>query len=191
LDIILANGPITLTATVCLEPKPLTVRASSPRDKDSRIVHEARAEAVQALPTCQSRQPNLVAQPLLTRTASIAPSDTPLAAVTMSQTPATASSSSDFQAIFDTSMKEYKKKTKKDLLAHPLMAQLQTCNSPADILAVLHTQVEKFEQSTSSDEKLTKWLTPTVNVLFAFSGVIGAGVGLVSSIRTILLRSTL
>ena len=69
---------------------------------------------------------------------------------------------------------------------HPLMAQLQTCNSPTDILAVLRTQ--QFEQSTSADDKLIKWLTPTVNVLYAFSGVLGAGVGLVSSIRTIILR---
>ena len=84
-------------------------------------------------------------------------------------------------------MKEYKKKTKKDLLEHPLMTQLQTCNSPADILTVL----QKFEQSTSGNDKLTKWLAPTVNVLYAFSGVIGAGVGLVSSFRTMLLRSTL
>ena len=75
-------------------------------------------------------------------------------------------------------MKEYEKKTKKDLLAHPLMAQLQTCNFPTDILAVLRTQ---FEQSTSGDDRLTKSLAPIVNVLYAFSGVLGAGVGLVSS----------
>jgi hypothetical protein len=103
----------------------------------------------------------------------------------MSQTPPTASSSSNFQAIFAASLKAYEKKTKKDLLAHPLMPQLQTCNSPTDILAVLRTQVQQFEQSTSGDDRLTKWLTPTVNVLYAFSGVLGAGVGLVSSIRTI------
>ena len=86
--------------------------------------------------------------------------------------------SSNFQAIFNASMKEYEKRTKKDLLADPLMAQLQNCNSPTDILAVLCTQVQ---QSTSGDENLMKWLTPTVNVLYACSGVLGAGVGLVSS----------
>jgi hypothetical protein len=121
----------------------------------------------------------------LTRTASITPS---YAAVAMSQT---ASSSSNLQAIFDASIKEYQKKTKKDLLAHPLIAQLQTCNSPTDILAILRTQAQQLEQSTSGDDRLTKWLTPTVNVLYAFSGVIGAGVGLVNSILTILLRSAL
>jgi hypothetical protein len=123
-----------------------------------------------------------------TRTASITPS---YAAVAMSQTLPTASSSSNLQAIFDASFKAYKKKTKKDLLAHPLIAQLQTCNSPTDVLDILRTQVQQIEQSTSGDDRLTKWLIPTVNVLYAFSGVIGAGVGLVNSILTILLRSAL
>ncbi|KAH9014711.1 hypothetical protein EDB84DRAFT_1443729 [Lactarius hengduanensis] len=99
----------------------------------------------------------------------------------MSQTPPAASSSTNLQAIFYASMKEYEKKTKKDLLAHPLMAQLQTCNSPTDILAVLRTQVQQFEQSMSNDDKLTKWLNPTVNVLYAFSAALGEGVGLVFS----------
>ena len=84
-------------------------------------------------------------------------------------------------------MKEYEKKTKKDLLTHPLMAQLQTCNSPTDILAVLRAQVQQFEQSTRDDDKFTRWLNPTVNVLYAFSGVLGAGVGLVKFIRTVIL----
>ncbi|KAH8997859.1 hypothetical protein EDB86DRAFT_3076393 [Lactarius hatsudake] len=83
--------------------------------------------------------------------------------------------------MFNVSIKEYEKKTKKDLLLHPLMAQLQTCNTPTDILAVLHTQVQQFEQSTSSDNKFTNWLNPTVNVLYAFSAALGEGVGLVFS----------
>ncbi|KAH9009445.1 hypothetical protein EDB84DRAFT_1195860 [Lactarius hengduanensis] len=99
----------------------------------------------------------------------------------MSQTPSSSSSSSNLQAIFNTSIKEYQKKTKKDILLHPLMGQLQTCNSPADILAVLRTQVQQFEQSTSGDNKMTRWLIPTVNVLYAFSGALGEGVGLVFS----------
>ena len=113
-----------------------------------------------------------------------------LATVVMSQIPPTASSLSDFQAIFDASLKAYEKKTKKDLLAHPLMSQLQTCHSPTDILAVLYTQVQQFEQSTSSDDNLTKWLVPTVNVLYAFSEVLSTGIGRVSYIWTIILRPT-
>jgi hypothetical protein len=98
----------------------------------------------------------------------------------MSQTSPTPSPSSNLQAIFVASLKEYEKKTKKDLLKHPLMAQFQTCNSPADILAVLRAQVQQFEQSTSGDDKWIKWLGPTINVLYAFSSALGAGVGLVS-----------
>jgi hypothetical protein len=108
----------------------------------------------------------------------------------MDQTPPT-TSSSNLKAIFVASLKEYEKKTKKDLITHPLMAQLQTCNSPTDILAVLRTQVQQFENSTSGDDKLTRWLNPTVNVLFAFSSAIGTGVGLVGPIPTILPRSNL
>jgi hypothetical protein len=109
----------------------------------------------------------------------------------MSQIPPTAPCPSNFQAVFVASLKAYEKRTKKDLLALPLMAQLQTCHSSIDILAVLRTQVQQFEQSTFGDDKLTKWLNPTVNVLYAFSQAFGAGVGLVNPILTILLRSKL
>ncbi len=108
----------------------------------------------------------------------------------MSKVLSTSSTSSNFQGIFYAAMKEYEKKTKKDLLAHPLIGQLQPCNTPADILTVLRGQVQQFDKSTSGVEKWTKWLNPTVNVLVALSGALGEGVGLVSFIWTILLFST-
>ena len=89
------------------------------------------------------------------------------------------SSSSNFQLILYTALKDYEKKTKKDLLAHPLVSQLQTCDSPASILAVLQGQVDDLDQARKSDERLTKWLSPTVNVLLTFSATIGGGVSLV------------
>ena len=109
----------------------------------------------------------------------------------MSQSPPAASSSPALQTIFVASLKEYEKKTKKDLLTHPLLVQLQTCNSPTEILTILRAQAQQFEQSTSGDDKLTKWLNPTVNVLYAFSSVIGTGVGLVNSIQAIIRRFSL
>jgi hypothetical protein len=39
--------------------------------------------------------------------------------------------------------------------------------------------VQQFEQSRTSDDRLGKWLDPTVTVLFAFSATLGEGVGLV------------
>ena len=114
----------------------------------------------------------------------------PLAAVTMSKTtPTASSSSSSLDAIFTSSLKEYEKKTEKSLLTDPLMARFHACDSPTDILGVLRSQVAQFEETTAADEKLIKWLNPIVNVLSASSSVISAGVGLVNSIQMVLLRS--
>ncbi|KAH9073600.1 hypothetical protein EDB83DRAFT_2260404, partial [Lactarius deliciosus] len=99
----------------------------------------------------------------------------------MSQAPSTSTSSSNFQSIFNAALKAYEKKTKKDLLAHPLAAQLQACNSPADILLVLQDKVNELDQSRSADERLSRWLNPTIEVLYTFSAILGEGVGLVFS----------
>lgn len=101
----------------------------------------------------------------------------------MSQATSTSTSLSNFQSIFNTALKSYEKKTKNDLLAHPLAAQLQACNSPDDILAILQEKVKELDISRSVDERLSKWLNPTINVLYAFSATLGAGVGLVSAIE--------
>ena len=92
----------------------------------------------------------------------------------------TSKASSRFQAIFDSALKSYQKQTKKDLIAHPLASQLQSCNSTNAIIAVLQDLVHQFDQAHSGDERLIKWLNPTVNVLFAFSAAISGGVSLVS-----------
>ena len=99
----------------------------------------------------------------------------------MSTPPAssTPSSSSNFQVIFSAAVKAYEKRTKKDILAHPIASQLQACDSSASILTVLQGQVDDFDQARKSDERLTKWLNPTVNVLLTFSATIGGGVSLV------------
>ena len=116
-----------------------------------------------------------------------------LAAFTMSKTTttSTSSSSTNLQAVFAASLTEYEKKTENNLLAHPLMARFHTCNSPADILAVLRSQIAHFEETTAADENLIKWLDPIVKVLSASSSEIGAGIGLVNSIQMVLLRSNI
>jgi len=101
----------------------------------------------------------------------------------MSHTHPTASSSSikasNFQLIIINALDAYKKRTKKDLRVHPLVAELQSCNSPSAILAVLQQQLQVLDQSRRSDERWTRWLDPTVNVLYTFSATLGEGVGLV------------
>ncbi|KAI9429078.1 hypothetical protein H4582DRAFT_2132103 [Lactarius indigo] len=97
----------------------------------------------------------------------------------MSQVPSIATSSTDFRTIFTTALDEYKQQTKTDISSHPLAAQLQSCDSPTAILAVLRAQVQVFDQSQSVGKEWTKWLDPIVNVLYASSTTIGTGVGLV------------
>jgi hypothetical protein len=84
------------------------------------------------------------------------------------------STSSNFQLIFDNALKAYEKRTKNDLLKHPLADRLQACDSASSILTVLQEQVQELNKSQSSN---TKWLDPTVNVLLTFSETLGQGVG--------------
>ena len=98
----------------------------------------------------------------------------------MSQIPASSSSTSNFQTIFQAALKSYQKRTKKDLLTDPLASQVQSCKSTAAIVTILQGQIREFEKNREGDERLTKWLAPTVNVLAAFSATISGGVSLVS-----------
>ena len=92
----------------------------------------------------------------------------------------TSTSQSNFVSVFNAALQSYKRKTKKDLSSHPLLPSLQSCESPEAVLTVLRDQVPAFSQSQSCDDGLTKWVAPTVNVLYSFSGTIGQGVGLVN-----------
>ena len=93
--------------------------------------------------------------------------------------PHTSVPSHNFQLSFNNALRAYEKRTKNDLLAHPLATHLQTCNSPSAILAVLQQQVQDLDQSRTADEKWTRLLDPTVNILYALSGTLGEGVSLV------------
>lgn len=98
----------------------------------------------------------------------------------MSHISPSATSRFNYQAIFDSALESYKKKTGKDLTSDPLLRSIENCNSPDAVLAILRAQILEPGQPQSSHNKLTTWLGPTVNVLNAFSAVIGGLVGLVS-----------
>jgi hypothetical protein len=109
----------------------------------------------------------------------------------MSHTHPMTASSSNFQLIVNNALKAYERRTKKDLLSHPLAVQMQTCRSPSSILAVLQEQVQGLNQSQMGDDRLTKWLDPTVNVIHAFSTTLESGVSLVRLRTYAYLRSPL
>ena len=119
--------------------------------------------------------PTIATYPLYVQT----PRSRPMSRTHPTAGSSSSSSSSNFQRIINNALDTYKKRTGNDLCAHPLAAQLQACDSPTAILSLLRQQVQGLDQSRSTDERWTKWLDPTVNVLSAFSDIIGAGVSLV------------
>ena len=110
---------------------------------------------------------------------------------TMSQAPSTSTSTSNFDTIFAAALKDYKKQTKKDIASHPLAAALESCHSSDGILTVLQTQIQTFDQSQSADGRWTRFLDPTVNVLYAFSGFLSNVTGPVNCEALSHLRATL
>ena len=107
--------------------------------------------------------------------------DAPSPRSIMSAATPTSTSQSNFASIFNAALESYKRKTKNDLASHPLLPNLQSCDSPDAVLTVLRDQIPAFNQSLNGDDGFIKWVTPTVNVLFSFSGTIGQGVGLVNT----------
>jgi len=92
----------------------------------------------------------------------------------------TSASTPRFESIFNSALDAYKRRTSQDLASHPLLPKLQSCNSPDAILAILGERIPGLGQPQNNDGTFSKWLVPTVNVLYAFSATLGEGVGLVS-----------
>lgn len=83
----------------------------------------------------------------------------------------------DFPASFDTALEVYKRVTGKNLLTHRFATQLQACKSPSEILVALQGNIKGL---LADCERLSKWLKPTINVLYAFSVKLGEGSTLVN-----------
>jgi hypothetical protein len=101
----------------------------------------------------------------------------------MPQTSPEAASRSNYQFIFDSALEDYRRKTENDLTKdplYPLLSNLETCQSPDAVLALLRAQIFGPGQFYSSSDRLTTWLDPAINVISVLSAAIGAGVGLVS-----------
>jgi len=95
----------------------------------------------------------------------------------------TASTShSNFLPIFNAALESYKRKTKTDLASHPFLPSIQSCDPPVAVLTVFREQFPAFSRSQNDNDNRnpTKWVTPTVNVLYSFSETMGLVVGLVS-----------
>jgi hypothetical protein len=97
----------------------------------------------------------------------------------MSNLPSPSTSRENLDSIFNAALRTYKKKTGKDITSHPLATELQSCDSPDAILAILREQIPVPDQSQNCSETFAKSLIPTVNVLYTLSDTLGEGIGLV------------
>jgi hypothetical protein len=98
----------------------------------------------------------------------------------MSHSPPEAAPCTKYKEIFDEALEAYKKKTGKDLTSDPMLSTLKACKSPNETLFELQREIPCINQSENSDNRLTNWVNPVVNVLYIYAQTIGGAVGLVS-----------
>jgi fungal STAND N-terminal Goodbye domain len=97
----------------------------------------------------------------------------------MSSTEQATSSTSNFQLIID-ALADYAKITGIDLSNNPFASMIEHSNSPEAILQLLQERERAFKEYRDGDRRLISCLNPVVNVLQAFSGILGDAVSLVS-----------
>jgi hypothetical protein len=92
----------------------------------------------------------------------------------------TAASTSKFQSILNAAFDSYAEKTGIDLASHPSAEKLQNCHSSDDVLRLLLERETAFNDYRDKYRKLIDCFRPIVQVIHAFSGVLGEAAGLVS-----------
>ena len=88
-------------------------------------------------------------------------------------------STSNVQLITD-ALVDYAKITGIDLSKNPFAAALERANSPSAILELLQEREKAFNDYREGNRRLISCLSPAVNVIQAFSGILGEVVSLVS-----------
>ena len=100
----------------------------------------------------------------------------------MSSTVQTTSPTSNIQLITD-ALADYAKITGIDLSKNPFAAAIEGANSPGAILELLQGRERAFKDYREGNRSLISCLSPAVNVIQAFSGILGEVVSLVSHAR--------
>ena len=89
------------------------------------------------------------------------------------------SSTSNIQLILD-ALVDYSKVTGIDLSKNPFAVTIEQLSSTEDILQLLQGREAAFKEYRDGNRRLISGLSPAVNVLQAFSGILGEAVNLVS-----------
>jgi hypothetical protein len=78
---------------------------------------------------------------------------------------------------------DYEDITGIDLSKNPFAAAIKQANSPGAILELLQEREKAFNDYREGNRRLVSCLSPAVNVIQAFSGILGEAVSLVSHTR--------
>ena len=90
-------------------------------------------------------------------------------------------SSSNFSSILDAALDSYAKQTGIDLTKHPSADKLQNCRCPDDVLQILSERESASKDHRDHYQTLIDRVRPVVQVVHAFSDVLGEAAGFVSS----------
>ena len=90
------------------------------------------------------------------------------------------SSSLSLQSLFNFALEDYANQTGTNLCDHPLVKQLETCNSVDSISSVLRAHARIFHEFRE-DGKIMKSLKSAIHTLHTLSGssILGEGIGIV------------
>jgi hypothetical protein len=92
-----------------------------------------------------------------------------------------ATTPSNFQLIVE-AFADYAKLTGIDLSKSSFAEKLESSNSPHSTLEMLQERENAFKEYRNQNRRLINSITPTVEVLHAFSAVLGEAVSLVSMV---------
>ena len=95
------------------------------------------------------------------------------------QVTSSTSSTSNIQLITD-ALVDYTNITGIDLSKNPFATAIERANSPGAILELLQEREKAFKDYREGNRRLISSLSPAVNVIQAFSGILGEAVSLVS-----------
>jgi hypothetical protein len=85
---------------------------------------------------------------------------------------------STFQSILD-AVDKYTEQTGINLNENPFADKIKGCDSPSAVLLLLQENLKAFKDYRDNNRKFIECISPVVQFVHAFSGILGEAVGLV------------
>ena len=85
---------------------------------------------------------------------------------------------SNLQLILDAA-DEYAQQTGVNLSQNPFAVRVKGCDSPSAVLLLLQENLKAFKDYRDNNRKFIECISPVVQVVHAFSGILGQAAGLV------------